>query len=97
MEKSKDRDRLKNRSSTASALRRGRFNAAGLQRAKWPGVADKPLISLETAKENVWNFLAKSLEKFGFSLEKFGNPGKGWEKLGRVARPSAHRALRPNA
>ena len=60
-------------------------------------VAAKLLISLEPAKENIWNFLGKSLEKLGFSLEKFGIPWKGLEKFGRVPRPSAQRALIPNA
>jgi hypothetical protein len=47
-----------------------------------PGVAAKPLISLETAKEKVWNFLGKSLEKLGASLEQFG---KAWKN--RAASP----------
>jgi hypothetical protein len=33
---------------------------------------------LETAKENVWNFLGESLEKLGISLEKFGMAWKNW-------------------
>jgi hypothetical protein len=73
--KNKGRDRLKiearRRSRSASAVRRGRLNSAGFGRTKMASVAAKLLISLEPAKENIWNFLGKSLEKLGFSLEKF--------------------------
>jgi len=82
LEKSKGRDKLKNRISAAGAVagavRRRQFDSAGLARAKRLGVAAKSLISLEIAKENVWNFLGKSLEKLGFSLEILGNPWKNW-------------------
>jgi hypothetical protein len=43
------------------------------------------LISLKTAKEK----LAICLEKLGFSLEKFGNPWSGLERLGGFAGSAA--------
>ena len=78
-------------------LARGEIVRGGFKKLESANVAHNPLISLKTAKENVWNFLGKSLEKLGFSLEKFGNPWKGLEKLGRAADPSVQRALIPNA
>jgi hypothetical protein len=62
------------RRSPGAVATRGEFGRAGKKKGKSPGAGDNPLISLETAKENVWN----SLEKAWKSLEF---PWKGLEKL----------------
>ena len=61
------------------AARRGRDDAKIGEGAISTRLTDKPLISLETAKEKAWNFLGNpwnSLEKLAISLEQFGNPWK---------------------
>jgi hypothetical protein len=84
--KSKGRDSLEDRNSAAVALgERGSEGTAWTgrrQRTKIAGLAAKPLISFETAKENIWNSLEKAWKKLGISLEKFG---KAWKRL--VAAP----------
>jgi hypothetical protein len=65
-----------------------------LKKGKIAGVAANPLISLETAKENLWNSLEKAWKSLDF-------PWKGLEKFGPVgpvaATPSWPRSWRSAA
>jgi hypothetical protein len=83
------------------ALDSREFGRGGFEKGKIIGAAAKPLISLETAKENVWNSLEKAWKSLEFPWKSLDFPWKGLEKFGRVgpaaATPSCPRSSRSAA
>ncbi|MGD1015149.1 MAG: hypothetical protein ABR863_01730 [Roseiarcus sp.] len=71
------------------ALESWRFGRAGCKKGKIVGFAVKPLISLETAKENLWKSLEKAWKSLEFPWKSLGFPWKGWEKFGPVGAGAA--------
>jgi hypothetical protein len=69
--KGKLQRRLRVRGARRARRQREGVSDAQAKKGKSAGAGDKPLISLETAKENVW----KSLEKAWIFL------GKAWKNL----------------
>jgi len=55
-----------------------------LKKGKIAGVAANPLISLETAKENLWNSLEKAWKSLEFPWKSLDFPWKGLEKFGPI-------------
>jgi hypothetical protein len=60
------------------------FGRAGCKKSKIADAAAKPLISLETAKENPWNSLEKAWKSLEFPWKSLDLPWKGLEKFGAL-------------
>ncbi|MGD1015857.1 MAG: hypothetical protein ABR863_05375 [Roseiarcus sp.] len=60
---------------------RGEFRRGGCKKGEIAGVAANPLISLETAKENVWKSLEKAWKSLEFPWKILDFPWKGLEKF----------------
>jgi hypothetical protein len=65
----------------ARSRREGNSDAQARKNAKSAGAASNPLISLETAKENVWNSLEKAWKSLEFPWKSLDFPWKGLEKF----------------
>jgi hypothetical protein len=72
--------------------REGKSGVEALKNAKSAGAAASPLISLETAKENVWNSLEKAWKRLDFPWKSLKILGKSLEKLGKVWSSSTRHA-----